>query len=98
MTSATEPPVRHRSSQSEDSEYSRTSGPSAQSAISLNAPLVITMASTRPPAPTTDSRYSSDWSANNCGLIAATIRMLMPRLSSSGSTLTRFCVGMVPRT
>jgi len=46
------PPMRHRLSQSDDSEYSRTT---AQSRISLNAPLVITIASSlpaaRPPIP-----------------------------------------------
>ena len=56
MTSATEPPVRYRSSQSEDSEYSLTRGPSAHSRISLNAPLVMTMASSRSEGLATDSR------------------------------------------
>jgi hypothetical protein len=45
--SSTEPPVRHQSSQSHDSDYFLTRGPSAHSRISLNAPLVMIMASSR---------------------------------------------------
>jgi hypothetical protein len=45
-----------------------------------------------------DHRYPEGCRANNCGLIAATIFTLIPRSSSEGSTLTRFRVGIVPRT
>ncbi len=99
MTSSTEPPVRHLSSQSDDSEYSltRPNGPSAHSRISLNAPLVMTMALSRSAGLATECWYDEGWRANNCGLTAATIFTLMPLAASDGSRFTRFRVGMVPR-
>ena len=77
--SATEPPVRHRLSQSEreNSQYSRTSQPVRPSSISLNAPLVtMALSRSRPGWPPTAG--STRLAGQNCGLTAATIFTSIP--------------------
>ena len=92
------PPVRQRSSQSEVSEYSATTGSSIQSRMTRRERLLMTIASTRSAADAISSLYRSSCSANSCGLIAATIFTLSPRSSSWGRIFTRFAVVEVPCT